>query len=71
MSSPSNEFHQDVLITRLQLQEILKLSRATIYRRMSEDSLFPRCIRLLGGRAVRWKLSDVLAYIELSSEEVA
>lgn len=64
----SHQTHQEALITRQQLEELLKISRATIYRRMQQDSLFPRGIRLLGGRAVRWRLSDVLAYVELSKE---
>jgi predicted DNA-binding transcriptional regulator AlpA len=64
----SNQAFQEALITRQQLEELLKISRATIYRRMKEDDLFPRGIRLLGGRAVRWRLSDVLAYVELSKE---
>lgn len=63
---PENQ--PDRLLTRRELELLLNLSRATIYRRQTEDSRFPQRIRLLGGRAVRWRLSEALAYIRASQD---
>ena len=50
------------LLRRTQVEAIVGLSCASIYRLMSAGD-FPRPIRL-GGRAVRWKATDLLAWIE-------
>lgn len=43
---------------------ILNRSRASVYRDMKRDPAFPRPFRLAGGRSVRWRMSEILAYIE-------
>ena len=50
------------LLTRPEVEEVVGLSCATVYRLMASGD-FPRPIRL-GGRAVRWKSDDLLVWIE-------
>ena len=50
------------LLTRPEVEEVVGLSCATVYRLMGSGD-FPRPIRL-GGRCVRWKATDLLAWIE-------
>ena len=50
------------LLRRREVQRFTGLSRSSIYRLM-EISDFPRPVRI-GPRAVRWKLSDITAWLE-------
>ena len=53
---------KDKLLRRREVEEITGLSRASIYRLMDEGK-FPRPVRV-SATAVRWKASDVYAWIE-------
>lgn len=55
------------LIGIAELCAITKRSRASAYRDMRRDKDFPRPFRLPGGRSVRWRLLDVMAYISKKS----
>ena len=50
------------LLRRREAERITGMSRSTIYRLMQEEA-FPRPVRV-GPGAVRWKLSDISAWIE-------
>ena len=56
------------IIRRIDVEEIVGLSRSTIYKLMSTGA-FPRSIRL-GPRAVGWRLSDIEAWIEFRASDV-
>ena len=53
---------QDRLLRRREVEKITGLSRSSIYRLMQEGG-FPRPVRV-GPSAVRWKASDITAWIE-------
>ncbi|MDE2783784.1 MAG: AlpA family phage regulatory protein [Gemmatimonadota bacterium] len=50
------------LMRRSEVEEAVGLSTATLYRQMSTGS-FPRPVRV-GSRSVRWRATDVLAWLE-------
>ena len=50
------------ILRRQELENILGLSRSTIYAWMEEGS-FPRPVRL-GKRAVGWREADIAAWLE-------
>ena len=54
--------HDDRLLRRQEVERITGLGRSTIYAQMRHGN-FPVPIRI-GPRAVRWKLSELLAYLE-------
>ena len=61
-----------MLMTRQDVEKMLSLGRSTIYRGMKEG-WFPLPIRI-GPRAVRWKRSEVEAWLEarpIAKREVA
>ena len=52
----------DVRLMRLEeVLEVCKLSKSTLYQLMSQG-LFPRPV-LVGARAVRWRESEVIAWL--------
>lgn len=53
---------QDRLLRRRDVERITGVSRSSIYRLMQEGE-FPRPVRV-GPGAVRWKASDIEAWIE-------
>ena len=52
----------DRLLRRRDVERITGMSRASIYRLMQEGA-FPRPVKV-GSTAVRWKESDIAAWIE-------
>ena len=56
------------ILRRKDVEEIVGLSRSTIYKLMSTGA-FPSSIRL-GPRAVGWRLSDIEAWIEFRASDV-
>ena len=52
----------DKLLRRKEVEELVGLSRASIYRWM-DSGKFPRCVRV-GSKAVRWKESDITAWMQ-------
>ena len=52
----------DRLLRRREVERITGMSRASIYRLMQVDE-FPRPVKV-GSAAVRWKESDIAAWIE-------
>ena len=56
------------ILRRKDVEEIVGLSRSTIYKLMSTGA-FPRSIRL-GPRDVGWRLSDIEAWIEFRASDV-
>ena len=52
----------DRLMTVKDVAAAVSLSKATIYNRLS-DKTFPRPVKV-GGKAVRWRQSDIEAWIE-------
>lgn len=50
------------LLTRNEVENLTGLTRTTIYRMMREAD-FPEPLKI-GARAVRWKESEVIAWIE-------
>lgn len=52
------------LIGIAELCAILGRSRASVYRDMERDSNFPRKIRITGSRSVRWRMGEVIAYVD-------
>ncbi|SDX69564.1 transcriptional regulator, AlpA family [Albimonas donghaensis] len=54
--------HIDRILRRREVETLISLSRSTIYM-MIADGSFPRPIRL-GKRAVGWRESIVLAWLE-------
>lgn len=53
-----------VLISGEQLDALFGIASATRYRWQETDPAFPKPVRFPGGRTVRWRLADVIAYIE-------
>lgn len=53
--------HNDILLTRRQVQARCGLSQSSIYRLMRQG-LFPEPIRI-GVRAVRWPASEIEAWL--------
>ena len=53
---------KDRLLRRRQVEEVTGMSRSSIYRLM-QDGEFPRPVRV-GPAAVRWKASDLTAWLE-------
>ncbi|MBB2931998.1 helix-turn-helix transcriptional regulator [Paraburkholderia silvatlantica] len=51
----------DAILRRKQVEQIVGLSRSTIYQRM-KDGTFPRAISL-GGRMVGWRTSDIALFL--------
>jgi len=49
------------ILRRKQVEQIVGLSRSTIYQRM-KDGTFPRAVRL-GGRMVGWRASDIETFL--------
>ena len=56
----------DRLLRRREVEWITGMSRASIYRQMQEGD-FPRPVKV-GSTAVRWKESDIAAWIESRPE---
>ena len=56
----------DRLLRRRQVEEITGLSRSSIYRLM-QDGEFPRPVKV-GPAAVRWRASDITAWLESRPE---
>ena len=52
----------DVLLTRREVERRTGLSRSTLYRKMREGT-FPVPLKV-SERAVRWRESDIRAYVE-------
>ena len=57
---------QDRLLRRREVERITGMSRASIYRLMQRGE-FPRPVKV-GSTAVRWKESDLTAWIESRPE---
>ena len=53
---------QDRLLRRREVEKITGMSRSSIYQQMQEGE-FPRPVKV-GPAAVRWKSSDITAWIE-------
>ena len=53
---------EDKFLRRREVEEITGLSRSTIYR-MVKTGQFPQPVRIRP-KAVRWRLSDILAWME-------
>ncbi len=54
----------DTLLSRIEVERRIGLARSTIYRKMRETPpSFPLPIKI-SSRAVRWRESEVLNYIE-------
>ena len=51
-----------VYLTCQEVERLCRLSRSTIYRR-ERDGKFPSSVKM-SGRAVRWRKSDILAYLD-------
>ena len=63
---------EEKLLRRRDVEELTGLSRASVYRLISEGE-FPRPVRV-SATAVRWKASDIAAWIRsrpLSESELA
>ncbi len=63
---PFHTNQPETLLTRKQVEELLDVSRATIYRWLRSNTAFPKQIRLNPHKkkgAVRWRLSEILAYL--------
>ncbi len=58
---------QDKIYRRPDVETLVGLSRSTIYA-MIADGTFPKPIKL-GKRAVGWRQSDVLSWLESRSNE--
>ena len=52
----------DRLMRRREVEQVLGISRSSIYRLMQEGE-FPRPVRI-GPAAVRWRASDIAAWLE-------
>ena len=52
----------DRLLRRRQVEKVTGLSRSSIYRLM-QDGAFPRPVKV-GSAAVRWRASDITAWLE-------
>ena len=59
--------HDSPYKTRHELEKLLKVSPATIYRWIKEGN-FPKPVRL-GANMVRWKISDIEAW--MTQKEIA
>ena len=53
---------KDRLLRRRQVEEITSISRSSIYRLMQKGE-FPRPVKI-GPAAVRWRASDLTAWLE-------
>ncbi len=53
---------QDSLMRRREVEEVLGISRSSIYRLMQEGK-FPRPLKI-GPAAVRWRASDIMVWLE-------
>ena len=53
---------RDKLLRRREVEEVTGMSRSTIYRKM-DVGFFPRPVKI-GPSAVRWKESDIAAWLE-------
>ena len=53
----------DDMLTLPELMEILKVSRASIYRLLRDDPAFPSAVKF-GVRQNRWPRSEIEAWIE-------
>ena len=51
-----------VYLTCQEVERLCRLSRSTIHRRV-RDGTFPAPVKM-SGRAVRWRESDILAYLD-------
>lgn len=70
MSAVSPIHPPETLLTRKEVEELLDVSRATIYRWLRSNAAFPKQIRLNPEKkksAVRWRLSELLAYLAAST----
>lgn len=56
----------DQLLRRRDVERICAISRATLYRYIKKN-VFPRPIRI-GSGSVRWRLSDVVKWMEDASD---
>lgn len=50
------------LLTMKEVQEIMRVSRNTVYVQMRRDPTFPKPVRI-GGKAIRWRMSEVEEYL--------
>lgn len=60
----------DTLLTRKEVKKLLDVSDATIYRWLKTNAAFPKQIKLNPNKkksAVRWRLSEILAYLAASA----
>lgn len=67
---PFHSTPSETLLTRQQVEELLDVSRATIYRWLRSNAAFPKQIKLNPNKkkgAVRWRLSEILAYLAAST----
>lgn len=53
---------EPILLRRQQVEELIGVSRSALYAMMA-DNRFPRPLQI-STRAVRWKRTDVVAWIE-------
>jgi prophage regulatory protein len=53
---------QEQFLKRTEIEAKTSLARSTIYARMKEGT-FPRPISI-GGNSVRWKLTDIVAWMD-------
>ncbi|MBM0438687.1 MULTISPECIES: helix-turn-helix transcriptional regulator [Aeromonas] len=59
-----------VLITEKQLVELTSVSRSTIRRWINDPHVhFPAFVKI-GPNSIRWKLAEVLAFIERQGREI-
>lgn len=58
----TNKVEQNRLIKRSEVQDLTSFSKTGLYRAISRGE-FPRPLKI-GIRAARWRLSDVLLFIE-------
>ena len=52
----------EILLTRREVESVVKLSRASIYNLMRKDK-FPLPLKV-GPQAVRWKQSEIIQWLE-------
>jgi excisionase family DNA binding protein len=60
MVSPSESFGSD-LLTGKEAADYLRVSEST-FMRLAKEGAFPKC--LVGARAVRYRISDLIKYLE-------
>jgi prophage regulatory protein len=68
MSTPhqTQDAANKTILKRKQVEQLTGLSRSSIYRFMA-DNAFPKAIKL-GARAVGWRASDVIQWIDSRAE---